>query len=99
MHGVLVGPVAPTVEARKGIGAPTLVLGHRYDLIHPFDDANNLLRQLPNATFVAARSPLELRLRPGRLTGEIGLFLDQVAESANTTPPVASTAGPNAHAG
>ena len=79
LHGVLVGPVAPTVEARRGIVAPTLVLGHRYDLIHPLDDADNLMRHLPNATFVRARSPLELRLRPNRLTEEIGTFLDQVA--------------------
>jgi pimeloyl-ACP methyl ester carboxylesterase len=99
MHGVLVGPVAPTVEARKGIVVPTLVLGHRFDLIHPFDDANNLLRQLPNATFVRARSPLELRLRPGRLTEEIGLFLDKVDGQGATTPSVGSTAGPDIHAG
>jgi pimeloyl-ACP methyl ester carboxylesterase len=64
LHGVLVGPVAPTVEARAAITAPTLVLGHRHDLIHPFDDAENLVAQLPHATLVPARSPFELRLRP-----------------------------------
>jgi pimeloyl-ACP methyl ester carboxylesterase len=79
LHGVLVGPVAPTVEDRRSITAPTLVLCHRYDLIHPFDDAENLARQLPNATLVRAHSPLELRLRPGRLTEEIGSFVDDVA--------------------
>jgi pimeloyl-ACP methyl ester carboxylesterase len=90
LHGVLVGPVAPTVEARKAIEAPTLVLGHRYDLIHPFDDADNLIRQLPSATLVRARSPLELRVRPGRLTEEIGTFLDQVAEPATSGRSAAS---------
>jgi pimeloyl-ACP methyl ester carboxylesterase len=78
LHGVLVGPVAPTVEDRAAITAPTLVLGHRYDLIHPFDDAENLVEQLPHATLVPARSPLELRLRPARLTEEIGTFLDEL---------------------
>jgi hypothetical protein len=41
---------------------------------------------------------VELRLRPGRLTEEIGLFLDQVEESGATKPSVASAAGPDAHA-
>jgi pimeloyl-ACP methyl ester carboxylesterase len=78
LHGVLVGPVAPTQEARSAISAPTLVLAHRNDLIHPFDDATNLAEQLPHATLQRARSPLELRLRPDRLTDVIATFLDDV---------------------
>ncbi len=39
LHGVVVGPVAPTQEQRRAIVVPTLVLAHRNDLIHPFDDA------------------------------------------------------------
>jgi pimeloyl-ACP methyl ester carboxylesterase len=78
LHGILVGPVAPTQEERARIEAPTLVLAHRNDLIHPFDDAHNLVDHLPNATLVPARSPLELRLRPERLTAEIAEFLDDV---------------------
>ncbi len=77
MHGVLVGPVAPTIDARCGIEVPTLVLAHANDLIHPFDDADNLIHQLPNATLVRARSPLELRLMPTRLTDSIATFLDE----------------------
>ena len=57
---------------------PTLVLAHRNDLIHPFDDATNLAEQLPHATLQRARSPLELRLRPDRLTDVIATFLDDV---------------------
>ena len=75
LHGVLVGPVAPTQEERRAIDAPILVLAHRNDLIHPFDDAVNLVERLPNAVLVRARSPLELRLRPERLTAEIVSFL------------------------
>ena len=78
LHGVLVGPVAPTQEQRRTIAVPTLVLAHRNDLIHPFDDAVGLVARMPNAVLVRARSPLELRLRPGRLTKEIVAFLSDV---------------------
>jgi pimeloyl-ACP methyl ester carboxylesterase len=78
LHGVLVGPVAPTVEQRRAITAPTLVLAHRNDLIHPFDDAAHLVEQLPDAELVRARSPLELRLRPQRLTDGLVEFLDEL---------------------
>jgi pimeloyl-ACP methyl ester carboxylesterase len=78
LHGVLVGPVAPTKEQRRAITTPTLVLAHRRDLIHPFDDAVGLVGQLPNATLVRARSPLELRLAPARLTEEIVTFLGRL---------------------
>jgi pimeloyl-ACP methyl ester carboxylesterase len=75
LHGVLVGPVAPTQEQRRAVTAPTLVLAHRNDLIHPFDDAAGLVAQLPRGVLVRARFPLELRLRPQRLTDEIAAFL------------------------
>jgi hypothetical protein len=39
--------------------------------VHPFDDAAALVKQMPNASLVRAHSPLELRLRPRRLTNEI----------------------------
>ena len=78
MHGVLVGPIAPTQEERSRIAVPTLILAHRNDLIHPFNDARALARQLPNAELVPARSPFELRLRPQRLTDRIGEFLHDV---------------------
>lgn len=77
MHGVLVGPVAPTMDARSKIDVPTLVLAHANDLIHPFDDATNLVNQLPHATLVRARSPLELRVLPHRLTESVAAFLDE----------------------
>ena len=78
LHGVLVGPVAPTLEERESIEVPTLVLGHRRDLIHPFDDASNLSSQMANATMVTAGSPFELRRRPERLVGIIADFVDEV---------------------
>ena len=83
MHGVLVGPVAPTQEERARIVAPTLILAHRNDLLHPFNDAANLARQLPHAELVPARSPFELRLRPERLTDCVAQFLRDVPDPAN----------------
>ncbi len=78
LHGILVGPVGPTQEDRAGIELPALVLGHRNDLLHPFDDATKLAEQMPAATFVPTRSPFELRARPERLVGLIGGFLDDL---------------------
>jgi pimeloyl-ACP methyl ester carboxylesterase len=93
LHGVLVGPVAPTQDERRAIRVPALVLAHRLDLIHPFDDAANLVEQLPDAHLVRARSPLELRLRPGRLTQEIVTFLASLPRRARRSPPRASFGG------
>lgn len=76
LHGVLTGPVAPTVEDRRGIDVPALVIAHTRDLIHPFSDAENLVEQLPQGTLLEAHSMLELRLAPDRLTGEIAGFVD-----------------------
>jgi pimeloyl-ACP methyl ester carboxylesterase len=75
LHGMLVGPVTPTYEARHGIQAPALVIGHRIDFIHPFTDADHLTRQLPHARLIEARSIFELRIAPDRLTAEIAAFL------------------------
>jgi pimeloyl-ACP methyl ester carboxylesterase len=78
LHGILVGPTVPTVEERRSIRAPALVLGHHADFIHPFSDAAALARQMPKARLVEARSIIELRTHPRRLLGEIGQFLADV---------------------
>ena len=88
LHGVLVGPVAPTREERARITAPTLVLAHRNDLIHPFDDAVALAERLPHAELVRARSPIELRLRPHRLTDAISTFVEAVWSDPGRTAAV-----------
>jgi len=77
LHGMLVGPITPTYEARHAIEAPALVIGHKIDFIHPFTDADHLTRQLPHARLVEAHSVFELRLAPDRLTDEIVEFLDE----------------------
>ena len=78
LHGVLLGPIAPTIEQRQAITAPALVLGHGIDLIHSFADAKRLARQLPAARLIRTRTFAELWVRPARLTGEIVQFLDRV---------------------
>lgn len=75
LHGMITGPVTPTFEERHAMDVPALVIGHRSDLIHPFTDADHLTRQLPNARLLEARSILELRVTPHRLTAHIAEFL------------------------
>jgi pimeloyl-ACP methyl ester carboxylesterase len=88
LHGVLLGPIAPTIEQRRSITAPALVLGHGIDLIHSFGDAKNLARQLPDARLIRTRTFAELWVRPARLTAEISDFLDRVwADAAPQDPP------------
>jgi len=78
LHGMLAGPITPTYEERHAIAAPTLVIGHKIDFIHPFTDADHLARQVPLARLVEARSVVELRFAPERLTTHIAEFLDEV---------------------
>lgn len=78
LRGVLLGPLAPTVEQRKTITAPALVLGHGVDLIHSYADAKRLTRQLPNARLIRTRTFAELWVCPSRLTTEIAGFIDGV---------------------
>ncbi len=68
--------MAPTVAEREAIDVPCLVIGHRVDRIHPFHDAEQLVRRLPQGELLEANSLLELRFRPERLTTEINRFLD-----------------------
>ena len=87
LHGILTGPIAPAIDARRAMVAPALVIGHQLDAIHPFADAAHLVRDLPDARLVRARSVTELRLAPTRLTAAIADFLDEVwAGTARTAP-------------
>jgi pimeloyl-ACP methyl ester carboxylesterase len=81
LHGILAGPIAPTVDQRSAMEMPAMVIGHEVDRIHPFHDAEQLARRLPGGKLVQANSLLELRMHPERLTGEIAQFLDDVWDS------------------
>lgn len=67
VHGIFFGRVAPSSSQRKGITTPALIVGHPSDPIHPVADAVMLADEMPNATFVSARTILEWRLAPDRL--------------------------------
>lgn len=67
VHGIFFGRIAPPSRLRRQIGAPALVVGHPADPIHPAADAAMVAEEMPNATFVRARSIVEWRMRPDRL--------------------------------
>jgi pimeloyl-ACP methyl ester carboxylesterase len=81
LGGILYGRVAPDHNARVGFEAPTLVIGHPRDPIHPFSDAGMLFSELPNGELLEASSILELRRRPKRLTAKIADFIDRCWDS------------------
>ena len=70
LHGILAGPIAPTVGQRADMHVPALVIGHQVDRIHPFHDAEQLARRLPEGRLVQANSVLELRMRPNGSPGD-----------------------------
>ncbi|HEV3472999.1 MAG TPA: alpha/beta hydrolase, partial [Actinomycetota bacterium] len=78
LHGLLTGRLAPHPNEREKIEAPTLILGHMRDLLHPFSDAEALHRELKNSDLVQANSFFELRFPPNRLSDRICDFLDEV---------------------
>ncbi len=73
--GLVYGRKAPTAEDRRRISAPALVIAHRRDYSHAISDAYDLVTELPDARLVRAKSIVELRARPERLTEEIAGFL------------------------
>lgn len=85
LQGLFFGRIAPPRDERKTFTAPTLILGHMRDPVHPFSDAGMLAREMPNARLLEADSLVELRMRPERLTGEIADFLDELWRSKRPT--------------
>lgn len=85
MHGYTAGPVCPPAADRAAISAPTLIIGHGRDWIHPLNDAEALYDELPNAEFITANHFFELRARPERLMARIIEFIDRVDEQARAT--------------
>ena len=67
VHGLFFGRLAPSSKQRRAIAAPALIVGHPADPIHPAADAAMLAEEMPDATFVQARSVFEWRVRPDRL--------------------------------
>jgi len=78
LQGLLLGRTAPIPKERQQMENPALVIGHPSDPLHPFSDADMVVREMPNARLVDANSILEWRISPVRLDGELADFLDQV---------------------
>jgi pimeloyl-ACP methyl ester carboxylesterase len=76
LQGLFFARIAPPREERRTIKAPTLIIGHQFDPVHPFSDSGALHGELEGSRLVEAQSILELRLKPERLTQEIAAFLD-----------------------
>ena len=74
LHGIIFGRIAPSSSQRRRIAAPTLVVGHPVDPIHPFVDADMLAAELPHVRVERASSILEWRVRPDRLTAAAADF-------------------------
>jgi len=87
LDGLTFGRIAPPRDQRLRINKPTLVIGHPADPIHPFGDADATARELPAGRLLKAKSIYEWRVRPERLTRELGDFLDEVW-SAEIAPSV-----------
>ncbi|HEV2058609.1 MAG TPA: alpha/beta fold hydrolase [Solirubrobacteraceae bacterium] len=85
LRGLFFGRTAPPEDERRAMLAPTLVIGHRRDPIHPLTDAGMLADELPNGRLLQANSFVELRLTPDRLTDEIAAFLDLCWKPARRT--------------
>src|SRR4051795_5211192 len=77
LPGLFFGRTAPPRWERAKLETPALVIGHPRDPVHPFSDADMLVREMRHSRMVEASSILELRIKPQRLTGEIGRFLDE----------------------
>ncbi len=77
LQGIIFGRTAPHRRVRRTFQAPTLVVGHHRDPVHPFSDADMLAQEIPNARLLNADSILELRVRPARLTTQIAEFIDE----------------------
>lgn len=76
LTGLFCGQLAPALEERKKLTQPALVIGHKFDPVHPFVDAKELAEALPNARLLEATSIAELRLTPDRITKEVIEFVD-----------------------
>jgi pimeloyl-ACP methyl ester carboxylesterase len=90
LQGLFFGRIAPPRWERAQLETRALVIGHPRDPVHPFSDADMLVREMRNSRMIEASSILELRINPERLTGEIGRFLDECWSKPATASPSSS---------
>jgi pimeloyl-ACP methyl ester carboxylesterase len=86
VQGLFFGRTAPHRDERRRIEAPTLIIGHRRDPVHPFSDSDMLAGELPDARLLEAGSMLEMRIAPKRLTNEIAAFVESCWKPRRAAP-------------
>jgi pimeloyl-ACP methyl ester carboxylesterase len=92
LEGLILGRTAPPQEDRMRLENPALVIGHPADPLHPFNDADQLVEEMPNSRLVNASSIVEWRINPERLNDELASFLDEVwARAAPAEAPAAAS--------
>jgi pimeloyl-ACP methyl ester carboxylesterase len=92
LEGLILGRTAPPQEDRMRLQNPALVIGHPADPLHPFNDADQLVEEMPNSRLVNASSIVEWRINPERLNDELASFLDEVwARAAPAEAPAAAS--------
>ena len=101
LQGLFFGRVAPPAAERRAMRQPTLVIGHRRDPVHPFNDSDMLVHELPNARLIEANSIMELWTTPERLTAKIVPFIEQCfrarkPSSARRSSGARARSGPSA---
>jgi len=80
LRGLLGDDLIPEDDATIArMQMPALVIGHRHDPVHVFDDARDLARRLPHGELVEASSIAEFRLHPERLAAHVRHFLERLA--------------------
>lgn len=87
IQGIIYGGPKLARNVRSGIQARALVLGHRFDPVHPIKDDRGLVDELPDARFLQTRSILELRRNPARLVPQISAFLADCWPESSTADP------------
>jgi pimeloyl-ACP methyl ester carboxylesterase len=100
LQGLFFGRTAPPRSERSQIETPALIIGHGRDPVHPFSDSDMLAREMRSSRMIEAKSMVELRLTPERLTNEIARFVDECwrpaasRRAASTRSRRAGAAGP-----
>ncbi|MFC9993869.1 alpha/beta fold hydrolase [Nocardia sp. NPDC127526] len=94
LQGIISGGALVPRDERRGIEARTLVIGHRFDPVHPIADDRALAADVRRGRFLASRSILELRRAPDRLAPAITRFITDCWDIPAAARPAAAPAVP-----
>ncbi|MEV6773721.1 alpha/beta hydrolase [Nocardia sp. NPDC051030] len=86
-QGIVYGGVMVPRADRSTIRTKALVIGHRFDPVHPIADDRALASELFDARFLRSRSIVELRRDPNRLLESLTEFITECWDSAIANPP------------